>query len=147
VALDPGGIVEGVDITDLIHEQPYILKPNEFEAKIITGITVTDFATAKLAAEKLKQLGAQNVLITHGEHGGYLFADDEPLHIPVPQIQAGGPKDATGCGDQSMATLCVYLLAGKTLKEAAEACIMAGTLEFHKLGIQPITKEELGAQL
>ncbi|HVA10847.1 MAG TPA: PfkB family carbohydrate kinase [Candidatus Dormibacteraeota bacterium] len=149
IALDPGGVVEGVDITDLIREQPYILKPNEYEAKIITGVTVTDFATAKLAAEKLKQLGAQNVLITHGEHGAYLFGDgdDTQLHIPIPEIQTSGSIDATGCGDQSMATLCVYLLAGKTLKEAAEAAIMAGTLQFHRLGIQPITKQELDAQL
>jgi ribokinase len=147
VALDPGGVVEGVDITDLIHEQPYILKPNEFEAKIITGITVTDFETAKQAAGKLKQLGAQNVLITHGEQGAYLFGDDTPMHIPIPDIQADDPKDVTGCGDQSMATLCINLLANKSLKEAAEAAVVAGTLQYHRLGIQPITKEELDAQL
>ena len=147
VALDPGGVVAGMDISDLIREQPYLIKPNEFEAKIITGVTVTDFATAHQAADKLKQLGAQNVLITHGEHGAYLFSDESSLHIPVPDVQADEAKDATGCGDQSMATLCVYLLSGKPLKEAAEAAVLAGTLQFHRIGIQPLTKEELEAQL
>jgi ribokinase len=147
IALDPGGLVEGMDITDLIQEQPYILKPNEFEAKMITGLTITDFATAQQAAEKLKQLGAQNILITHGERGAYLFGDGESLHIPTPSVEADATKDATGCGDQSMATLCVYLQAGISFKKAAEAAVLAGTMQFHRVGIQPISKEELDAQL
>jgi ribokinase len=147
VALDPGGLVPGMDITDLLREQPYAVKPNEFEAKMITGVEITGLETAAQAAEKLKQLGAQNVLITHGEHGGYLFGDGAPVHIPVPAVPAGEAKDATGYGDQSMATFCVYLQAGKPLQVAAEAAILAGTLQFHKLGCQPITQAELDAQL
>jgi ribokinase len=147
VAFDPGGIVKGADITELLREQPYLFKPNEFEAKIITGIEITDFDTAAQAASKLTQLGAQNVLITHGERGAYLFADGGGVHIPIPEVPANEVKDATGCGDQSMAVLCVYLQAGKPLKEAAEAAVLAGTLQFHKLGIQPVTKEEMQTQL
>lgn len=147
VALDPGGLVDGMDITELIKGQPYVIKPNEFEAKMITGIEITGFDTAARAAEKLRQLGAQNVLITRGEHGGYLFGDETPAHIPVPDVLDSGAKDSTGCGDQSMATLCVYLQAGKPLKQAAEAAILAGTLQFHKPGCQPITQTELEARL
>lgn len=147
VALDPGGVVEGADITDLLGEKPYIFKPNEFEAQAVTGIKITDMESAKQAAVKLKALGAQNVLITHGEKGAYLFGEDEEAHIPAPALDAGPIRDATGCGDQTMATLCVFLKAGKSLSEASEAAILAGTLQFHKLGIQPVSKEEIEARL
>ncbi len=146
VVIDPGGIMAGADITKLISTRPYLIKPNEYEARIITGIEITDFDSARLAADKLRGMGAQNVLITHGAHGAYLFAGDQTEHIPIPEVE-GEIRDAPGCGDQTTATLCVYLQAGQTLFEAAKTAIMAGTLEFHKLGCQPLTKAEIESQL
>lgn len=57
------------------------------------------------AAAKLQTMGIENVLITHGAHGAYLFAEREQVYIPIPDIEAGKAKDETGCGDQTMATV------------------------------------------
>ncbi|MEK7599506.1 MAG: PfkB family carbohydrate kinase [Patescibacteria group bacterium] len=145
--LDPGGIIDTMDISDLLRQGVYLIKPNEHEAELITGMVVNDFDSARVAADKLKQEGAKNVLITNGENGAYLFTEQEELHIPIPQVADGGEKDATGCGDQTMAVLCAYLQEGKSLVEAAKIAVLAGTLQFYKAGIQPITKQELEAQL
>ncbi|MEK7594191.1 MAG: PfkB family carbohydrate kinase [Patescibacteria group bacterium] len=145
--LDPGGIIDSMDISDLLGQGIYLVKPNEHEAELITGIAVKDFDSAREAANKLKQEGAQNVLITNGENGAYLFAEQEELHIPIPQFNHAEEKDATGCGDQTMAVLCAYLQAGKSLVEAAKVAVLAGTMQFYRAGIQPITKEELRSQL
>jgi ribokinase len=144
VAFDPGGITEDTDITKILKANPYIVKPNEFEAEHITGIKVTDFNSASEAADRLKELGAQNVLITHGENGAYLFGGEASEHIPIPDVEGGEQRDATGCGDQALATLCAHLQAGKTLQVAAKAAVLAGTLQFYKAGCQPLTREELG---
>jgi ribokinase len=131
-----------MEIVDLI-QGVYLVKPNEHEAKMLTGVEVIDYASARVAAHRLQELGAQNVLITHGEHGAYLFMESGESHIPIPQVSAGSDRDATGCGDQAMATLCAYLQMGRSLEKAAEVAVLAGTLQFYKSGIQPITQAEI----
>lgn len=143
VILDPGGITTKVDVARLLKSGLYLIKPNEHEAKILTGVKVVDARTAKLAARKLRDLGIKNVLITVGEKGAYLFNGEIQKHIAIPRVRQKGTKDATGCGDQTMAALCAFLQERKSLEEAAELAVLAGTLQFHKIGIQPLDREEL----
>jgi ribokinase len=143
VMFDPGGIETDTDLSELIATGIYLIKPNEHEAKILTGIEVTDFDTAKQAAEKLHKQGVAVVLITAGVNGAYLFSKETQTHIPIPDVTAGNEKDETGCGDQTMAALCALLQDGKPVKEAAELAVLAGTLQFHRTGIQPVKKTEL----
>jgi len=144
IIFDPGGIPDGTEIGSLLRDM-YLVKPNEHEAKTITGITVTNFDSAKQAAERLFELGAKNILITVGVQGAYLFTDSLQKHIPVPSITDDGVHDETGCGDQTMATLSAYLQAGASIEEAADIAIFSGTLQFHKQGIQPVSLSELEA--
>lgn len=143
VLFDPGGITENADLTELIKAGIYLIKPNEHEARILTGVEVKDFETAKQAASKLHEKGIENVLITAGVNGAYLFSRDTEMHIPIPEVAATGERDETGCGDQTMAALCAFLQEGKNIKEATELAILAGTLQFHRSGIQPLKKGEL----
>ena len=43
VVLDPGGISASQDVQGLLQEGIYCIKPNEHEAKILTGINIVDF--------------------------------------------------------------------------------------------------------
>jgi bifunctional ADP-heptose synthase (sugar kinase/adenylyltransferase) len=52
-------------------------------------------------------------------------------------------QDETGCGDQVMAALCAFLSGGEDLQSAAAKAILAGTLQFYRTGIQPITLEDI----
>ena len=144
VMFDPGGIEADTNLDELIKSGIYLIKPNEHEARMLSSITVTDFESAKQAAEKLQSMDIENVLITHGVNGAYLFTKTDNKHIPIPRVADSGQKDETGCGDQTMAALCAAIDSGKSIVEAAERAILAGTLQFHKLGIQPVTKTELG---
>lgn len=142
VALDTGGIEDDTNLDDLF-KYFYLIKPNEHEAKVLTGITVTDFSSAQAAAKKFTDLGVQNVLITVGANGAYLFTPDTQQHIQVPAVPANDIKDETGCGDQTMGALCAFLQGSKSLEEAAELAILAGTLQFNRLGIVPVTRDEI----
>lgn len=143
VMFDPGGIEADTDLDKLVSAGIYLIKPNEHEAKMLTGVDVTDFDTAKQAAEKLQEQGVANVLITAGVNGAYLFSDETQAHIPIPEVNTGNEKDETGCGDQTMAAMCAFLQEGKSIQEAAELAVLAGTLQFHRSGIKPVSRREL----
>ncbi len=142
VMFDPGGVQAGDDVAKLLNLDIFFIKPNEHEANILTGVNVKDFASAKLAAQRLKEEGIRNILITAGSVGAYLFSDGIEKHIPIPKL-SGGTKDETGCGDQTMATFCAYMQDGKSIEEAAEVSILAGTLQSYKDGVQPLTKDAI----
>lgn len=141
IVLDPGGISEPPD--KIIDEKIFLLKPNEHETKILTGLAVDDFKSAKKAADIILSKGIHNVLITHGAEGAYLFNRNVSLHIRVPDVEDSTVNDETGCGDQVTAIVASCLAEGRDLIEAAELAVRAGTLQFHKAGIQPVSRQEL----
>ncbi|UCE20664.1 MAG: ribokinase [Candidatus Aminicenantes bacterium] len=141
VVLDPGGM--STPAAEIFDEKIFLLKPNEHETKILTGLPVDDFESAKRAADILLSKGIQNILITHGAEGAYLFNNDVSLHIRVPVVEDYTVHDETGCGDQVTAIMASGLAEGRDLVEAAELAVRAGTLQFNKAGVQPISRQEL----
>jgi ribokinase len=147
VLLDPGGINASQNNNLLFDEPLFLLKPNEHETFILTSIAVSDMDSARRAAKEFHARGVLNVLITLGEKGAYLSTDELESPISIPALHLPPTHDETGCGDQTMATFCARLLNGDSLVECANRAILAGTLQFHKLGIVPITTSELETYL
>ncbi|MDD5686979.1 MAG: PfkB family carbohydrate kinase [Elusimicrobia bacterium] len=139
VILDTGGISKDENYTELLAQEIFMIKPNEYETKILTGVEVKDFRTAGKAADCFNKKGINNILITHGKNGAYLFCGNIKQHIPVPNVKKAKLCDETGCGDQVTAALCAGISHGKDILEASRDAILAGTLQFHKVGIKPIT--------
>jgi ribokinase len=145
VVFDPGGIQRDQDLEELLSSGIFLIKPNEHEAQILTGVKVIDLASAKQAADILMKQQVQNVLITVGAKGAYFISAHTCIHIDVSKVEQSSMQDETGCGDQTIAAICSSLLAGKPLQESIEIGIKAGTLQFQRLGIQPISADELSA--
>jgi len=82
-------------------------------------------------------------MITHGLNGAYLFGKDLEQHILIPEIEESVAKDETGCGDQVTAVLASELASGNDIIKAAEIATKAGTFQFYRVGINPISKEDL----
>lgn len=143
VVLDPGGIDKDADYSELLKQKIFMLKPNEHEAKILTGIDVTDFQSARKAAMKLFELDIENVMITHGECGAYLFGKDLEQHIPISKVKESEHKDETGCGDQVAAVLASEIANGSDIVKAAEIAVKAGVAQFYRVGIKPISKKDI----
>ena len=143
VVLDPGGIEKDIDYAPLLKSAIYLLKPNEHETEILTGITVKDMVDARQAARAFFRMGIEHVLITHGKNGAYLFGKGIEEHIPVRKLEDTGVADETGCGDQTMAVLCAEIVSGEDVCEAFRRAVLAGTMQYHRLGIQPVTRNEL----
>src|SRR3990167_2401279 len=73
VLLDPGGITPEVPLKKILACKPYLIKPNEHEATVLTGVNIVDSDTAALAAKKLRSFVIENVFVTVGEKGAFLF--------------------------------------------------------------------------
>jgi ribokinase len=143
VVLDPGGINKNTNYQKLLQQKIFLLKPNEHEAKILTGVKVIDFYSAQNAAKKLLEKNIENVLITHGARGAYLFNRDLDEYIPIPKIKDTKTKDETGCGDQAAAIVAAEIAKGSDILHAAKTAINIATLQFQRVGIKPICMSEL----
>ncbi len=141
--LDPGGINAGTDYTGLLSQNIFLIKPNEHEAELLTGVKISDTTSAGRAAEKMFKQGVKNVLITHGEKGGYLITQEKALHIPVPAMADQKVVDTTGCGDQVTATLIAELIQSGNVTEATRTALTAGTLQATRIGIDPVEKKDI----
>ncbi len=147
VLIEPGGISNINDPKEVLNKRLFLLKPNEHEAEILTGIKVNDFTSAQKAARKLLSKNVENLLITNGKNGAYFFNKNNQEHIKIPKIKKTKTMNETGCGDQTMAGLVASLSKGANILEAVKVGILAGTLQFYKPGIIPVATSELNKYL
>jgi hydroxymethylpyrimidine kinase/phosphomethylpyrimidine kinase len=94
-----------------------VVTPNIFEAKALTGIHVNDTASAKNAARKIAEMGAEAVVVK----GGHLdctdlLLEDEEVHLLKGHRVKGGNH---GVGCTYSAALTSFLALGCSLEEAA----------------------------
>jgi bifunctional ADP-heptose synthase (sugar kinase/adenylyltransferase) len=75
-----------------------------------------------------------------------LSTKDTQKHTPIFEVAIdSNEKDKTGCVDQTMVALCAFVQQGKTLQQATELAVLAGTLQFHRTGVKPVKLNELPA--
>lgn len=111
-----------------------VLTPNQTEAELLTEIRVTDDASAREAAARLKQRGVENVIITLGAKGAMVITDEGAQHIPSMKVKA---VDTTAAGDAFNGALAFALAEDKSLEEAVRFANVAGALSATRMGAQP----------
>ncbi len=123
-----------------------VITPNQSEAERASGVEITDNSSLSAAARRIRELtSCKNVLITRGEHGmSLLGADGELTHIPT---MAREVYDVTGAGDTVIATLTLALVSGARLDEAAIIANTAAGVVVGKVGVTPVSRDELLAAL
>ena len=101
------------------------LTPNETEAEMLSGIPVTDLASAGRAAEALLARGVGAVVITLGGNGALYRDASRCVHVPA--ISAGPVVETTGAGDAFNGGFVVALSEGRDVIEAVRfGCATAG---------------------
>ncbi len=108
------------------------ITPNETEAEILTGVKVTDVASAKAAAEDLKALGVGHVVITMGSKGCYC-ADTDRVY-PCRPVKA---VDCVAAGDTFNGAFAVALAEGRSAEEAIDFGQNAAAISVTRVGAQP----------
>ncbi len=120
--------------------------PNRPETRGATGVTVTDLDTAEAAATKLlADLDLAFALITLDREGMYLKeAGQDGVQLATTPREV---FDVTGAGDMVVAVLGLALAAGATPTEAASLANVAAGLEVERVGVVPVTRDEIAARL
>jgi ribokinase len=111
----------------------YAITPNETETELLTGIKVTNEATASQAASILEKKGVAIVVITMGASGAYLHHHGRGQLVPAPVVHA---VDTTAAGDTFSGAFTVALANGLPLEEAALFANRAAALAVTKMGAQ-----------
>jgi ribokinase len=120
-------------IPENLYKQLYLITPNETEAEVLTGICVTDETSAQKASEIMMAKGTQNVIITMGSRGSYIFTGGEGRSIPAPEVKA---VDTTAAGDVFNGALCVAIAEGLPLPEAVIFANKAASISVTRMGAQ-----------
>lgn len=131
VILDPAPVpTESIaDLYPLID----ILVPNEVEAGQLTGLTVCDPETAAQAATRLRQQGANIVIVKLGAQGVFCDTGESAWFTPAFAVQA---IDTVAAGDAFAGGLAAALGAGLALPQAIVWGCAAGALAATKVGAQ-----------
>jgi ribokinase len=111
-----------------------ILTPNETEAELLTGIAVTNEATAAKAAKKLRARGVQTVILTLGARGAFVATASTEKLVPGFRVKA---VDSTAAGDVFNGALAEALGEGRALLEAVRFANAAAAISVTRLGAQP----------
>lgn len=111
-----------------------IITPNETEAQILTGITVTDTQSAQQAADILHHYGVKCVLITLGKNGVYFSRAGEQGLITGFNVDA---VDTTAAGDTFNAGFIIALLEGELIPDAIRFGQAAAAISVTRAGAQP----------
>ncbi len=128
-------------LSDNLLKQIFLLNPNNSEAELLTGIQVVDEATARAAAQQIRNRGVQNVVLTLGAAGAYVLSDTFTGSIPSPEVQA---IDTTAAGDVFTGALAVALAEGQSLEDSVTFANRAAASSVTRMGAQasaPYRKE------
>jgi ribokinase len=123
------------DCTDGFLELCDYLTPNQIEAEMLTGRSVTYLEQAEQAAEILLRRGVKNVVITLGAGGAFIKNRSLALHIPA--YFAGPVVETTGAGDAFNGGLAVGLIEGRNLPEATRLGCAVAAISVTRAGTAP----------
>jgi sugar/nucleoside kinase (ribokinase family) len=123
IFLDPQGLLRGVRDGKIYHElalqtkkiisQVDVVKPNELETKVLTGIDPR--LDPYTPAEEIKSWGPKIVIITLAELGSVIYDGKDFYEIPAFETEA---VDATGAGDTYAGGFVTALTKGYGLEKA-----------------------------
>ncbi|UFU00296.1 winged helix-turn-helix transcriptional regulator [Radiobacillus kanasensis] len=102
-----------------------LILPNQDEAELLAGISITSIQGAKAACQRILERGVQQVVITMGAEGVVYASSDQSGHIPAISTEV---VDVTGAGDAFAASVTYGLLAGHSLEKACQIGVAAASL-------------------
>ncbi|MFZ3070641.1 MAG: 1-phosphofructokinase [Anaerolineaceae bacterium] len=116
-----------------LRENPFLVKPNASEAHVLTGMPVEANEEVKAVATAIREMGAQNVVISMGKQGAMLQTSDGTWLTHSPKIKE---KNPIGAGDSMVGGLVYALSKGYSVKEALGWGVASGAATASLPGTQ-----------
>ena len=119
---------------------PELVKLNDWELAAYVVGPVDTPARLRAAAEKLRALGAANVLVTRAGDPALALLGDDAWELVPPKFEAGSRE---GCGDTMMGAIAAALAWGEGLQEALILGAAAGAVNFLRHGLGTGSRREV----
>lgn len=88
-------------LMNVLKYKPFLVKPNHHELGEIFGVTLKNNGEIAKYAAKLKEMGAQNVLVSMASDGALLLDENGKIHVCG--VCQGTVKNSVGAGDSMVA--------------------------------------------
>lgn len=111
----------------------FLITPNETEAEILTGISVSDGESAERASRSLLRKGVKNVIITMGSAGAFFMNEATNFMVPSPKVKA---IDTTAAGDVFNGVLAVQIAHGVDWQTSISIACKAASISVTRMGAQ-----------
>lgn len=119
----------------------HCITPNRVEAGLAAGIRIETPEDGLRAAKELVALGIESVMVTMDRDGiAWANAAGDSAHFPCRQRQV---CDVTGAGDMVLSIVGFCMAAGASAEVTMGAANLAGGLEVERLGVVPLSREDL----
>ena len=88
-----------IQLSNQIIQNVDVITPNETELRILLGLAPDDTTHTRELANRLKDRGAKNVIVTMGEKGSLVLTQNAEVHVQSVPVKV---VDTTGAGDSYM---------------------------------------------
>ncbi len=141
-----GGIVcldsSGEALRQGVQAAPFMVKPNCDEATEITGIPISNLASAQRAAGFILDQGVTVVALSMGVDGLLFSTRDRSIHVRAPRVPV---QTLVGVGDALLAGIMYALCHELPLPDVARWGVAAGTAAAMTAGVGVGTWTEVSA--
>jgi 1-phosphofructokinase len=117
---------------------PDVAKLNDWELAEMVCEPVSEPAQLLAAAERLREMGADTVIVTRGEEPALVLRADGPLRLTPPRFEHGYRE---GCGDSMMGALTAAWALGESFEQALAVGAAAGAANFLRHGLGSASRD------
>ena len=106
----------GESLLKVLKYKPFLIKPNNHELAEMFNVELNTTQDIIFYAEKLKEMGAQNVLISMGKDGALLVSEDN--QVLISSVAKGEVVNSVGAGDSMVAGFISGYLKSQNYEDA-----------------------------
>lgn len=133
-------------LLNVLKYRPFLIKPNHHEISEIFNLEIKTTDELILYGNKLKEMGAQNVLISMGGDGAILLTESDGIYKS--NIPKGTLKNSVGSGDSMVAGFIAGYLKANDYKEALKLGAASGSATAYSDDLAKISFiNELSSQI